>query len=205
MTLQGKRVSLRPLTRQDLDEVESWTPFTHPLDLAWNRYPWHRLGKDLWYEIQSIDPATERYAVLDGQGRVIGVIGLVLTDDSLTPTLSIFLGADYVGQGLGPDALRTLLRHVFLTRRLRAVRLDVAATNARARRAYEKCGFHVTRQHYRPVEEWESLAFLDEPRYQHLRSFYRQEDGRTYTLFHRMEVTAEDWVRRERNLPSESA
>jgi len=201
MILQGEHVSLRPLTRRDLDEVEAWTPFTHPLDLDWNRYPWHSLGKDLWHELQSIDPASERYAVLDGQGRVIGVIGLVSVGDALAPTLSIFLGADYVGRGLGSDALRTLLRHLFLTRRLRAVRLDVAATNARALRAYEKCGFRVTRHYYRPVEEWQSLAFLDEPRYQHLRSFYRQEGGRTYALFYRMEVSADDWLRREHDPP----
>jgi len=110
-----------------------------------------------------------------------------------------------VGKGLGTDALRTLLRHLFLSRHLRAVRLDVAATNARARRAYEKCGFGVTRHHYRPVEEGQSLAFLDEPRHAHLRSFYRQEDGRTYTLFYRMEVSADDWLRRERNRPSAPA
>lgn len=207
MALQGERVSLRPLTRRDLDEVEAWTPFTQPLDLAWNRFPWHRLGKDLWHELQSTDPAVERYAVLDGRGRVIGIVGVVDVDESVTSTVSIFLGADYVGQGLGSDALRTLLRHAFLTRHLQAVRLDVAATNSRARRAYKKCGFRVTGRRYRPVEEGQSLAFLAEPRYRHLRSFYREEAGRTYVLFYNMEIGAEDWLAREheRNLPPGSA
>lgn len=207
MILQGERVSLRPLTRQDLDEVEAWTPFTHPLDLAWNRFPWHRMGKDLWLELESTDPTAERFAVLNRQEQVIGIVGLINVDAGQTPTLSIFLGADFVGQGLGSDALRTVLRHVFVARGVRAVCLSVAATNTRACRAYEKCGFRVTGRRYRPVEEWQSLAFLDEPRYRHLRSFYRQEAGRTYALFYNMEISAEEWLAHEhrRNRPPESS
>lgn len=194
MALRGERVSLRPLTRPDLDEVEAWTPYGEPPELDWNRLPWHRLGKDLWHELQSTDPAVERYAVLDLQGRVIGVIGLVDVDGGLSPMLSIFLGADYVGQGLGSDALRTLLRYAFRERRFRAVRLDVAASNGRARRAYEKCGFRPVGRRYRPVEEGETLAYLRQARYRHLRPFYRVEDGRTYALFYHMQLDVEDWV-----------
>ena len=74
------------------------------------------------------------------------------------------------------------------------MRLDVAAENARARRAYEKCGFRSTGQRYRPVEDPETLAYLHEPRYRHLRPFYRVEGGRTYALFYRMQLDVEDWV-----------
>ncbi len=194
MALRGERVSLRPLTRADLDEIEAWTPFSEPPDLALNRLPWHRLGKDLWHELQSIDTQVERYAVLDLQDRVIGVIGLAGVDGDRSPTLSVFLGADYVGQGLGPDALRTVLDHAFRQQGCRAVRLDVAAWNSRARRAYEKCGFRLAGQGYRPVDEDQVLTYLDEPRYGHLRRFYRVENGRTYALFYRMRLDVEDWV-----------
>lgn len=194
MAMRGERVSLRNLTRADLDEVEAWTPFHEPPELAWNRLPWHRLGKDLWHQLQSTDAAIERYAVLDGEERVIGVIGLVDVDENRSPVLSIFLGADYVGQGLGLDALRILLDYAFRERRLRAVRLDVAAVNRRARRAYEKCGFRPTGWRYRPLAEGESLAYLSEPRYRHLRPFYREEGERTYTLFYRMQLDAESWI-----------
>lgn len=193
MVLQGERVLLRPLTRGDLDEVEAWTPFTDPLYLAWNTYPWHRMGKDLWYELEATDPAVERYAIVDREGRVIGVLGLVDVDGTRSPVLSIFLGAEFSGQGLGTDALRTLLRHVFQERGQAAVRLQVAATNGRARRAYEKCGFHVTGERYRPPESGDPLAYLGDPRYQHLRRYVRQEGERTYLLFYDMQITAAEW------------
>ncbi len=195
MALQGERVNLRPLTRADLDEIEGWTPFEDPLHLAWNRFPWHRLGKDLWHELESLDPAVERYAIVDLQGRVIGVVGLVDVDGGAPPLLSIFLGSDFVGRGLGTDALRTLLSHAFGERGFGAVRLHVAATNLRALRAYEKCGFRVVSKRYRPVEEGQSLAFLDDARNRGLRSFFREEDGRTYVLYYSMEARAGDWSR----------
>jgi len=200
MGLLGKRVHLRPLTRADLDEIEAWTPYTDPLFVAWNRFPWQHLGKDLWLDLQSTDPSTERYAIVDLPGRVIGLIGLVSVDGGLSLLLSIFLGSDFVGQGLGTDALLTLLRYAFQGCGIACVRLSVAATNGRARKAYEKCGFRVTGRRYRAVGEEESLAFLDDARYRELRPCFRQEDGRLYVLFYNMEIRARDWPAEERNL-----
>jgi GNAT superfamily N-acetyltransferase len=265
VTLQGKRVQLRPLTRADLDEIEAWALHTDPLYAAWNRLPWHRLGKDLWHALQSADPALARYAIVDPlgaegpavedlrvrplgaegpavedlrvrplgaegpavedlrvrplgaegpavedlrvrpPGRVIGLIGLVGVGRGCSPLLSIFLGSDFVGQGLGTDALRTLLRHAFGEWCFASVRLQVAATNARACRAYGKCGFRLTGRRYHPLEPEESLAFLDEPRYRHLQAHFRQEEGRTYLLFYDMEARAEEWQAWDQNLLQNSA
>jgi RimJ/RimL family protein N-acetyltransferase len=197
-------VQLRPLTRADLDEIEAWPPHTDPLYVDWNRFPWRRLGKDLWHEIEATDPTLVRYAIVDHRNAVIGVIGLVDAGRGRSPSLSIFLGAEYCGRGLGTDALRTLLRHAFEECRYAAVRLQVAATNARARRAYERCGFRLAGTRYRPVEPEESLAFLDDPRYHHLRPCFRQADGRTFALFYDMEIRAEDWQPWDRNLLQDS-
>ncbi len=206
MGLQGKRVSLRPLTRDDLDAIEAWAPYTDSLYAAWNRFPWHRLGKDLWHELEATDQAVERYAIVDDSGRVVGVLGLIL-DEAQAPLLSIFLGAEYVNRGLGTDALETLLQHAFTERGFQAVHLDVAASNRRARHVYEKCGFRVVDARYRPVEEGESLAFLAEPRYRDLHACYRRRHGRTYALYFRMIVRAEDWEARHAscNPPAPSA
>lgn len=193
MLLHGARVTVRPLARADLDEIEAWTPFADPLYHSWNRFPWHRLGKDLWFELESLDPLVERYAIVDDDGRVIGVLGLVGGEPQASPELSIFLGADFCGRGLGTDALQALLRYGFEERAFRSIRLQVAATNRRAQRAYEKCGFRRTGQRYRPVEEGESLAFLDDPAYRRLREYYREEGGRTHLLHYDMEISAAEW------------
>ena len=193
MILQGERVSLRALARADLDQVEAWTPYTDPLYVAWNEFPWHRMGKDLWYALESIDPAVERFAIVDRQARVIGLAALVSVDGGPCPVLSIFLGSAYVNQGLGSDAVRTLLGYAFQERKCTAVRLEVAATNARARRAYDKCGFRIVGSRYRPASDDRSLDCLDDERYRHLRRFCRQENGRTCVLFYVMEIRVRDW------------
>ncbi|MCL6430163.1 MAG: GNAT family N-acetyltransferase [Anaerolineae bacterium] len=198
MLLRGTRVIVRPLSRADLDEIETWTPFTDPLYLSWNRFPWRLLGKDLWFELEALDPLVERYAVVDLEGRVIGMVGLVGAQKGASPELSIFLGAEFCGQGLGTDALQTLLRQGFEERVFASVRLQVAATNRRAQRAYEKCGFRRVGQHYRLLDESESLAFLEEPVYSDMRQYYRREGGRTYLLFYDMELCAADWSAAQR-------
>jgi RimJ/RimL family protein N-acetyltransferase len=196
MRLQGERVSLRPLQRADLDAAEAWRPHTDPLYLAWNQMPWHRLGKDLWYELEATDPAVQRFAILDRQERVIGILGLVDVAEQGRPMLSIFLGADYVNQGLGSDALRTILRYVFQDRGLNAVCLQVAASNARARRVYEKCGFRETGRRYRPLTENQPAPYLTEPRDKDL-AYVRKEGDRLYLLHYDMCIRAEEWRRRD--------
>lgn len=59
-------------------------------------------------------------------------------------TLGIGIGNKaYWGQGWGSDALKTLIRYMFRTMNLRRVQLETWSGNARAVRAYEKCGFVV--------------------------------------------------------------
>ncbi len=190
MLLHGERVSLRPLDRADLDRVEAWTPFTNPLFAPWNRFPWQGLGKDIWHALESTDPALLRLAILNEPGQVIGIIGLLGVGEGGSPLLSIFMGADFVGQGLGTDALRTLLRYLFTERRCASLRLSVAATNPRARRAYEHCGFRITGRRFRPIEEDDALPLLNDPRYRHLRTYFRRRNGLLYLLHYDMEVRA---------------
>ncbi|GIO70277.1 hypothetical protein J21TS3_50980 [Paenibacillus cookii] len=57
-------------------------------------------------------------------------------------TVGIGIGnKDFWGQGWGSDALKALIRYVFQTMNLRRVQLETWGGNARAIRAYEKCGF----------------------------------------------------------------
>ncbi len=55
--------------------------------------------------------------------------------------LGIELYEPYRGQGMGPAAIRLLLRELFDNWKLRRVYLRVREYNSRARRAYEKVGF----------------------------------------------------------------
>lgn len=51
--------------------------------------------------------------------------------------------AEYRGKGYGTDAMNVLLRFAFQELNLHRVSLDAVASNSRAVRSYEKCGFVV--------------------------------------------------------------
>ena len=55
--------------------------------------------------------------------------------------IGIELYPDYRGRGLGPRAVRALVRYLFDTLGVRHVWLRVMPDNVRAIRCYEKCGF----------------------------------------------------------------
>ncbi|HSD83118.1 MAG TPA: GNAT family protein [Anaerolineae bacterium] len=75
--------------------------------------------------------------------RLIGLIGLyVISWPHRDASLGIQIGerTDW-GKGYGTDALRVLMRYAFDELNLYRISLSVLAINARAIRAYEKCGF----------------------------------------------------------------
>ena len=94
--------------------------------------------------IDGTDP-TECY-MIEADGRTIGFIYSRL--DPMPDTqhtraeIDIMIGeADQWDKGYGTDAIRALLGHLFDHKRVHRVYLIPRATNARAIRCYQKCGF----------------------------------------------------------------
>ena len=75
--------------------------------------------------------------------KLIGSTGLhAINQRDQHATFGIVIGdQEYWGGGCGTDALQTLLQYAFTIRNLKQVRLEVLASNERARRCYETCGF----------------------------------------------------------------
>jgi len=134
--LYGDRVALRPLTEADLPrlleillqpEVAEW----------WPGYHMERLRADTLGDPDATPLAVE----LDGD-----FVGLVIVTEESDPYyrsagIDIALDASRVGQGLGSDTLRTVLRHLFDVEGHRRITIDPALANVRAIGAYEKVGF----------------------------------------------------------------
>ncbi|MFE1775078.1 GNAT family N-acetyltransferase [Streptomyces sp. NPDC059008] len=77
-------------------------------------------------------------------GAFLGELALSQIDrDNANGSFRIALAAEATGRGLGSEATRLLLDYAFERVGLHRVQLEVFAFNARARRAYEKCGFEV--------------------------------------------------------------
>jgi RimJ/RimL family protein N-acetyltransferase len=200
MLLQGPRVTLRLLTRADLAEMVAWRPFEDPLYVEAN-WP-QRSPDDLnrWYTRCSQDPKRLLCAVTNESGQVIGSITLRERDGLRSARLGVTLGADFIDQGYGTEALVLFLDYYFGELGFEKIVLDVVGYNQRAIRVYRKLGFVAVGQRERSVGRGKKWAFLDERARADVRRFFRQDWlGRRWLLCYDMELTRAEWdVRRKR-------
>jgi RimJ/RimL family protein N-acetyltransferase len=147
--LHGKRARLRALERDDLDDLHRW----------WNTPDlWLQMGSrrricsieelEAWFDAEADKTSAQEgrtLAIEDAEGNLAGTIWYGAYDPGDRQTLvGLYLGeAHQRGQGLGTDALMTLLGYLFEDLGLHKIRLLVLATNTRAIACYERCGFAV--------------------------------------------------------------
>ncbi len=201
MYLQGPRVTVRPLTRDDLPEMVAWRPFEDPLldDANWPQRSPDELRR--WYMRSSQDQKRLLCAVVNQSGWLIGSITLRERNSLQSARLGITLGADFVDQGYGTEALTLFLDYYFNELSYEKLVLDVVGHNQRAIRVYQKLGFAVVNQFERSVGRGKGWAFLDEPAYAHVRGFFRRDWlGRRWSLCYDMELKREDWEKRRGKL-----
>ncbi len=142
--LNGERVVLRAVERSDLPRLWAWRndPELEGLVHGPPR-PRSLAALEAEFERQTAAPEhdTARFVIaLDGE--LIGRCDLFAIDQtSGVARFGITVDRAYWGQGLGRDAVETLLRYAFRDRNLRRVWLDVLADNERAVRSYRACGF----------------------------------------------------------------
>jgi RimJ/RimL family protein N-acetyltransferase len=191
MYLRGEKVIIRPMVSEDVRKMEAWRPFTAPLDALWNGSP-HSSNDYIRCQVQTNDPSRRWYAVEDLAGLLIGRLSLRHISRRKSARLGITLGADYVGQGYGTDALRTFLVYYFRELGFEALYLDVAAPNKRAIRCYEKCGFECINSHYQGIGSDGRLAFLKDDVYRDIRRFFKKKKGRNVVLFYDMKIAKEN-------------
>ena len=194
MKLRGNRVTIRPMGRKDLDAMIEWRPFADPLYQPFD-FPRNSKAEQVrWFNWRKQDAGRRLYAVVDETGQVIGSLTLREIDGQRSSRLGITLGADYVSQGYGTEALRLFLDYYFTEMGFARMILDVAATNLRAVRAYRRLGFRRTGHHYRPASHNSYRTVRKDPRYRHLLRFFQHQGTSYQVLFYDMVLTREDWL-----------
>jgi RimJ/RimL family protein N-acetyltransferase len=195
MRLRGERIIIRSQIRGDWDAMCAWRPFTDQLFPIYN-LPSRSAAQN---GSQSVGPSGDQtrrqYTIEDLNGQIIGRISLREIDDRRSARLGITIGADWVNQGYGTDALRTFLDYFFGELGFATIHLDVAAPNRRAIRCYEKCGFRRVGEDYRDAGAKTRLAFLRDEKYRHIRRFFIRKNGRILVLFYEMHLDRQDWAR----------
>ena len=137
MELRGRRVVLRPTTPADAGELAAI--LATPEVARW--WPAFDLGR-VDAELTGRDEDVEVYAILVDDRLVGAIQSHEETDPEFRHAgIDLFIAPEFHGAGLGPDAIRTLARHLIDGRGHHRLTIDPAAANERAIRAYEKVGF----------------------------------------------------------------
>ena len=157
--LRGERVVLRPVRDEDADALLAL--LTEP-------------GVAEWW--QQWDEARVREMMADREEPALAIelggeiVGLLLLGEEEAPmyrhaSLDIAIATEHQGQGLGPEALRLVIRHLIEERGHHRLTIDPAAANERAIRAYARLGFKpvgVLRRYERHADgEWHDGLLMD--------------------------------------------
>jgi diamine N-acetyltransferase len=193
MNLLGERVTIRTMKLEDLDAMISWRPFADPLYRPFDFPRQSRADHIRWFEWRRRDPSRRLYTIINEERKVIGSLTLREVDGRRSARLGITIGADFVSQGYGTEALHLFLHYFFQYLGFDRIVLDVAATNLRAVRCYRTIGFRQVGEHYRSASHPSYRDVLREPRYRHLRSYFRRQGGVIQVLFYDMSLTREEW------------
>jgi aminoglycoside 6'-N-acetyltransferase len=133
LVLNGPRVVLRPAGTDDVDQLLSILrePEVAP---RWGRVE----RRDV--EDQFVD---EKAFVIEVDGDAVGAIQYGEEDDPMYrhASIDIFLTTSRHNQGIGPEAISVLAKHLIADRGHHRLTIDPAADNHAAIRAYEKVGF----------------------------------------------------------------
>ena len=158
-------VSLRPIAAGDIDALFRWL---HDPEVAqfWGEPPADRDEVRGGY-LEPNEAPTWCF-IIQHAGRDVGLIqywhAYADTHYRFSASIDIFVGEpDARNRGVGTEAVRTLLAHLFEVTGMHIVTIDPQTTNARAIRAYEKAGFRrdgVLRHHDRMHGEYVDTQYL---------------------------------------------
>jgi RimJ/RimL family protein N-acetyltransferase len=142
--INGKRVTLRALKRDDSGKVLDWINNPELKYLTGTVFPVSEIEHEKWFENKIREKFNKIFGIEEqSTKRLIGVAGLNNTDlINRNTDLYIYIGdGNQWGKGLGTDAVKTLVSFVFNELNLHRISLVVFSYNKRAIRSYEKVGF----------------------------------------------------------------
>ncbi len=141
--IRGRLTYLRPVEKSDIGLVLKWINDETIMPYMVSHFPYSEAYEEAWVERISKSETDRVFIICTADDTPIGTIGLHginQRDRSAELGLGIFEKA-YWGRGYGSDAIIALLRFVFEEMNFHRIQLHVHEDNARAKRAYEKCGF----------------------------------------------------------------
>lgn len=142
--LNGSRVYLRPMEKDDLDCLKTWNNDPEVRKLIGEVHPMSSAAVEDFYMRLKDDPQRVWFVIVQKESdRIIGETGLLrIFYPWRTADLSIIIGDKFAwGKGYGREAVLLLLDYAFGALALHRIAIGVVGFNERALRFYEKIGF----------------------------------------------------------------
>ena len=173
--METERLIIR---RWTLDDAESLFKYAKDPDVGpVAGWPSHKSIEESLNIIKNVFNREETYALaLKEDNKAIGAIALKLRGDTnLTDRddeceLGYWLGKEFWGRGLMPEAVREILRHAFCDLGMTKVWCGYYTGNGKSKRVQEKCGFIPQK-----IIRGEYLLLMDEKRDVNINLLTREE------------------------------
>jgi RimJ/RimL family protein N-acetyltransferase len=189
LPIQVDGFTIRHWSRNDLDELAAWPRYQFP-DEGFVFSFKEKTPEERDRLFRSREDRTDMMVLIidHASHRVMGYISLQEMDwiNREVGNIGFRIEPSWCNRGIGTLVLRSVSQWCFDCG-LRKLRLDVAASNNRAVRCYEKVGFMRTREFWRDAENLKGEN-LEQPRYDFLRPHVRIEKATPQIRFLWMEL-----------------
>ncbi len=191
--LKGKRVSIRQMSRPDVDVLFAMPRFSEFPDFFHNLPKLDAQGRGAWFEEKQNDPARLECIIENEESRIVGRINLRDIVEGKTARIGITLGSPFVDKGYGTEAMSLFMTMCFDHMGLEELRLEVIAYSKRAIHVYQKLGFQHAGEFWSRVSDKANLSFLTEQRFKDAYDVFRLDTTPRQIKRYRMTVTRDDF------------
>lgn len=145
--LEGKRVYLRPIEKEDISLLLQWLNHPETRRYLSQLFPLTEFAELEW--VQNLHKKQNENVVLGivrvRDSKLIGVVGLHHIDwkDRRAVTGAVIGDQRFRGKGYGTEAKMLLLHYAFFTLNLRKISSTVLSFNTRSQAYNKKCGYKV--------------------------------------------------------------
>ena len=152
------------------------------------------LPREPFHPIWSMHEPTEGRRVSWAVDEYKQLVGRITLRDvrSTEACLGMYLRESVIGRGVGTTALYLFLRAAFTRLGFKRLTLEVAASNIRAVRCYERVGFREQSRAWRLIADAPALALLALPEYEHLKPYFRFAPAAAEFL--ELSITSNEWA-----------
>lgn len=191
--IEGEKVIIRELIREDVDKMQQWGTHEDPLFLNYNFPKLTSQEADEWYQIKTSKLRKKCFAILNKDTRLVGYISIRdIKWIKRESELGIVLDPNHINNGYGTEAINLFLEYYFNQLRMSSISLRTAKYNKRAIRCYLNCGFRLIKESIDEFEDQYCEIFYN-PKYINLAKYFNIIEGKKVTDYYHMEVTKEDF------------